>query len=62
LNTDITLVELLQALKKLHRNKAVGLDGMKAEFMFGCGRGVTHANIDNIQLLSGGRLSRSPFH
>jgi hypothetical protein len=33
LNTDITLVELLQALKKLQRNKAVVLDGMKIEFI-----------------------------
>jgi hypothetical protein len=33
LNTDITLVELLQVLKKLQRNKAAGLDGMKAEFI-----------------------------
>ncbi len=33
LNTNITLVELFQALKKLQRNKAVGLDGMKAEFI-----------------------------
>ncbi len=29
----MTLVELLQALKKLQRNKVVGLDGMKAEFI-----------------------------
>ncbi len=33
LNVDITLAELLHALKKLHRNKAAGLDGMKAEFI-----------------------------
>jgi hypothetical protein len=33
LNTNITLVELLQALKKLQRNKAVSLDGMKTEFI-----------------------------
>jgi hypothetical protein len=32
-NTDITLVELLQVLKKLQRNKATGLDGMKAKFI-----------------------------
>jgi hypothetical protein len=37
LNTDITLVELLQALKKLQRNKAAGLDGMKAEFILDAG-------------------------
>ncbi len=30
LNVDITLAELLQALKKLQRNKATSLDGMKA--------------------------------
>jgi len=30
---DITLAELLQALKKLQRNKVVNLDGMKAEFI-----------------------------
>jgi hypothetical protein len=33
LNTDITLAELLQALKKLQKNKATGLDGMKVEFI-----------------------------
>jgi hypothetical protein len=33
LNTYITLAELFQALKKLQRNKVVGLDGMKAEFI-----------------------------
>jgi hypothetical protein len=33
LNTNITLIELLQALKKLQRNKAAGLDGMKADFI-----------------------------
>jgi len=37
LNTDITLAELLQALKKLQRNKATGLDGMKAEFILDAG-------------------------
>ncbi len=33
LNTNITLVKLLQGLKKLQRNKVVGLDGMKVEFI-----------------------------
>jgi hypothetical protein len=33
LNIDITLVELLQALKKLQRNKVADLHGMKAEFI-----------------------------
>jgi len=33
LNTDIILTELLQVLKKLQRNKAAGLDGMKVEFI-----------------------------
>ncbi len=37
LNTNITLVELLQALKKLQRNKAAGLDGMKAKFILDAG-------------------------
>jgi hypothetical protein len=37
LNTDITLVELLQALKKLQRNKVAGLDGMKVEFILDAG-------------------------
>ncbi len=37
LNKNITLVELLHALKKLQRNKAVGLDGMKAEFILDAG-------------------------
>jgi hypothetical protein len=33
LNIDITFIELLQAFKKLQRNKAADLDGMKAEFI-----------------------------
>jgi hypothetical protein len=33
LNTDITIAELLQALKKLQRNKAADLDGIKAKFI-----------------------------
>jgi hypothetical protein len=37
LNANITLVELLQALKMLQRNKATGLDGMKAEFILDMG-------------------------
>ncbi len=37
LNTDITFVELLHALKKLQRNKATGLDGMKTEFILDVG-------------------------
>jgi hypothetical protein len=37
LNVDITLVELLQALKKLHKNKVANLDGMKAEFILDVG-------------------------
>jgi len=40
LNTDITLAELLQALKKLQRNKAVDLDGMKAEFILDVGESL----------------------
>jgi hypothetical protein len=37
LNTDITLAELFQALKKLQRNKVVGLDGMKVKFILDVG-------------------------
>jgi hypothetical protein len=37
LNTYITLTKLLQALKKLQRNKAASLDGMKAEFILDAG-------------------------
>jgi hypothetical protein len=37
LNANITLTELLQALKKLQRNKAANLDGMKAEFILDAG-------------------------
>jgi len=37
LNANITLVELLQALKKLQRNKATSLDGMKVEFILDAG-------------------------
>jgi hypothetical protein len=33
LNIDIALAELLQALKKLQRNKVANLDGMKAKFI-----------------------------
>jgi hypothetical protein len=38
LNTYITLTELLQALKKLQRNNATGLDGMKVEFILDAGK------------------------
>jgi len=37
MNANITLAELLQVLKKLQRNKATGLDGMKAEFILDAG-------------------------
>jgi hypothetical protein len=37
LKRDITFIELLQALKKLQKNKATGLDGMKAEFILDAG-------------------------
>jgi len=37
LNTNITLAELLQGLKKLQRNKATDLDGMKAKFILDVG-------------------------
>ncbi len=37
LNIDITFVELLHALKKLQRNKATSLDGMKVEFILDAG-------------------------
>jgi hypothetical protein len=37
LNIDITLVELLQVLKKLQKNKATSLDGMKVEFILDAG-------------------------
>jgi hypothetical protein len=37
LNTHITLADLLHVLKKLQRNKVVGLDGMKAKFIFDAG-------------------------
>jgi hypothetical protein len=37
LNTNIKLAELLWTLKKLQRNKAAGLDGMKAEFILDAG-------------------------
>jgi hypothetical protein len=37
LNTNITLVELLHALKKLQRNKVASLDGMKVEFILDAG-------------------------
>jgi hypothetical protein len=37
LNADITLAKLLQALKKLQRNKVAGLDGMKDEFILDAG-------------------------
>jgi hypothetical protein len=37
MNTNITLTELLHALKNLQRNKAAGLDGMKVEFILDAG-------------------------
>jgi hypothetical protein len=37
MNTYITLTELLQALKKLQKNKVAGLDGMKTEFILDAG-------------------------
>jgi len=37
LNTNITLAELFQALEKLQRNNASGLDGMKVEFILDAG-------------------------
>ncbi len=37
LNTDITLVEFLEVLKKLQKNKVAGLDGMKVEFILDVG-------------------------
>jgi hypothetical protein len=37
LKTDITLVELLWALKTLQRNKVINLDGMKVEFILDAG-------------------------
>ncbi len=37
LNTNITLAELFQVLKKLQRNKAANLDGMKAKFFLDAG-------------------------
>jgi hypothetical protein len=37
MNRNITLVELLQGLKKLQRNEATGLDGMKIEFILDTG-------------------------
>ncbi len=38
LNANITLVEFLQVLKTLQRNKAAGLDGMKVEFISDAGK------------------------
>ncbi len=61
LNANITLVELLQALKKLQKNKVVSLDDMKIEFILDAGA-VTHVTIDSIQLLYDGGLSKNPFH
>ncbi len=37
LNTNITLAELFQVLKKLQRNKVASLDGMKAKFILDVG-------------------------
>jgi hypothetical protein len=37
LKRDITLIEFLRALKKLQRNKAASLDGMKVEFILDAG-------------------------
>ncbi len=37
LNFDITLDEIAQAMKRLRRKKAVGLDGIKVEFLLDAG-------------------------
>jgi hypothetical protein len=37
LNCDITLDEIAQAMRRLRRNKAAGLDGIKAEFLLDAG-------------------------
>jgi hypothetical protein len=37
LNYDITLDEIAQVMGKLKRNKSVGLDGIKAEFLLDVG-------------------------
>ncbi len=37
LNYDITLDEIAQAMRRLRRNKAAGLDGIKAEFLLDAG-------------------------
>jgi hypothetical protein len=62
LNIDITLVELLQAMKKLQRNKAVGLDGMKVEFILDARELLHMPLLTTSNCFSSGRFSRSPFH
>ncbi len=62
LNANVTHVELLQALRKVQRNKVASLYGMKTKIHFGCERVATHVIIDSVQLLFDGGLSRSPFH
>ncbi len=62
LNTNITFAKLFQALKKLQRNKAAGLDGMKVEFILDARKFLHMPTIDNIQLFSKRRLSKSLFH
>jgi hypothetical protein len=37
LNCDITLDEITQVMKRFKRNKSVGLDGIKAEFLLHAG-------------------------
>jgi len=37
LNCDITLDEIAQVMRRLKRNKSVGLDGIKAEFLLDAG-------------------------
>jgi len=37
LNCDITLDEIVQVMRRLKRNKSVGLDGIKAEFLLNVG-------------------------
>ncbi len=48
LNINITLAELLQALKKLQRNKAAGLDGMKAEFILDAGELLSQPHFGQV--------------
>ena len=50
LNADITCEEVSAALNRLKRNKAAGVDGIKAEFILKCFRDDARPTCDHIMI------------